>query len=62
MTFSLYGQYTFDEGTLEGTRIRLGVRNIFDKQPPVTDETYGYEASLHSAEGRFFYASVRANF
>ncbi|WP_339863283.1 TonB-dependent receptor domain-containing protein [Paremcibacter congregatus] len=61
-TFSLYGQYTFDKGVLDNTRIRFGVRNIFDSQPPVTDETYGYEASLHSSEGRFFYASVRKSF
>lgn len=61
-TFSIYGQYTFDQGTFENTRVRLGVRNMLDKTPPLADETYGYEASLHNAEGRYVYLSLSMNF
>jgi len=61
-TFNLYGQYTYDSGSLEGTRVRLGMRNLFDKEPPLADETYGYNASLHDAEGRYVYVSLSMNF
>lgn len=61
-TFSIYGQYTFVNGALDDTRVRLGVRNLFDKTPPLADETYGYEASLHNAEGRYLYLSLSMNF
>ncbi|WP_340679238.1 TonB-dependent receptor [Paraglaciecola sp.] len=61
-TFSLYGQYTFENGVLDDARVRLGVRNLFDKLPPLADETYGYEASLHNAEGRYLYLSLSMNF
>ncbi|PCI46554.1 MAG: TonB-dependent receptor [Alphaproteobacteria bacterium] len=57
-----YVQYSFDEGALRDTRIRFGVRNLFDKAPPLADNTFGYLASLHSSEGRFFYGSVRKSF
>ncbi|GGO69835.1 TonB-dependent receptor domain-containing protein [Bowmanella pacifica] len=61
-TVSLYGQYSFDEGAMDGMRLRVGVRNLFDREPPLADETYGYDASLHSAEGRYFYVSLQTNF
>jgi iron complex outermembrane receptor protein len=61
-TFSLYGQYTFENGVLDDARVRLGVRNLFDKLPPLADETYGYDASLHNAEGRYLYLSLSMNF
>ncbi|MBU2977305.1 TonB-dependent receptor [Alteromonas sp. C1M14] len=55
-----YGQYTIDNGSnWDGSTIRLGIKNLFDRQPPLADETYGYEASLHSAEGRFFYVRFK---
>ncbi|WP_417319932.1 TonB-dependent receptor plug domain-containing protein [Emcibacter sp.] len=57
-----YVQYSFDEGALDGTRIRIGARNIFDKKPPLADDTYGYDSGLHSSEGRYWYASVRKTF
>ncbi|WP_321393770.1 TonB-dependent receptor domain-containing protein [Emcibacter sp.] len=57
-----YVQYSFDEGALDGTRIRIGARNIFDKEAPLADATYGYDSSLHSNEGRYWYASVRKTF
>ena len=55
--------YTFDnDGPLDGTRIRLGVNNILDKQPPLADETYGFFSALHSPRGRVFRVEVRKSF
>lgn len=40
--------------------IRIGARNIFDKNPPLADETFGYNAAMHSSYGRFWYLNVGA--
>ncbi|RKF18980.1 TonB-dependent receptor [Altericroceibacterium spongiae] len=61
-TMNAYVQYQLQDGALEGSRVRLGVRNLLDSDPPLVDATYGYDASMHSAEGRFFYASLLAKF
>ena len=62
MTHSAYVQYTFDEDTDSPTRIRVGARNIFDEDPPLADESFGYMGSLHSSRGRFVYLSARKEF
>jgi len=63
LTFNTAISYTFDnDGPLDGTRIRLGVNNIFDKDPPLADDTYGFFSSLHSPRGRVFRVEVRKNF
>ena len=55
--------YTFDnKGPLDGTRIRLAVNNLFDKDPPLADETYGFFSELHSPRGRTFHVEVRKKF
>ncbi len=54
--------YTFDEGPLDGTRIRLGANNIFDKDPPLADETYGFFSELHSPRGRVVRIEARYRF
>ena len=55
--------YTFDnDGPLDGTRIRLGVNNLFDKDPPLADETYGFFSDLHSPRGRVFRVDLRKTF
>ncbi len=57
LTHNLYGQYSFGR-----TRLRVGVRNIFDKDAPLTDNPYGYNGDLYSNKGRTFYASLRHRF
>ncbi|RYD64552.1 MAG: TonB-dependent receptor, partial [Sphingomonadales bacterium] len=59
-TFNLYAQYRVKGGTLDGTRVRLGVRNLFDKQPPITAE--GYLGSLYVPYGRYWYATIGTRF
>ncbi len=52
-----------DTGTaIDGTRIRFGINNLFDKDPPLADESYGFYGSLHSARGRQFSFDIRKNF
>ncbi|QNQ08202.1 TonB-dependent receptor domain-containing protein [Sphingomonas alpina] len=59
-TFNLYAQYRFKGGALDGTRIRLGARNLFDKQPPITAD--GYLGSLYSPYGRQLYVTIGKKF
>lgn len=37
---------TYDDGTLEGTSIRVGARNLFDSRPPLWAS--GYEGALYA--------------
>ena len=62
-THNLYIQYTVDTaGPLDGTRLRFGGRNIFNEEPPLADNTFGYMGELHSPRGSTWYASVRKRF
>lgn len=62
LTVNLAVAYTFEDGQLDGTRIRLGVNNLFDKDPPLADEELGFFSALHSARGRVLRVEVRKNF
>ncbi len=63
LTINTAISYTFEnDGPLDGTRIRLGVNNLFDKDPPLADETYGFFSDLHSPRGRVFRVDLRRNF
>jgi outer membrane receptor protein involved in Fe transport len=59
-TYNLYVQYRFKGGILDDTRIRLGARNIFDKQPPITAD--GYLGSLYNPYGRYLYMTIGKRF
>lgn len=61
-THNLYVQYEFDHDSDKPTRLRLGVRNLFDETPPLADTNYGYLGDLHNPQGRFFYVNVRKTF
>lgn len=61
-TVSLYGEYSFTEGALGNSSVRIGVRNLFDKNPPLADETFGYMGSLYSATPRYFYVRFQTEF
>ncbi|MDY6922869.1 MAG: TonB-dependent receptor [Pseudomonadota bacterium] len=63
LTHNVYLQYEFEDGgPLKDTRVRIGVRNIEGKDPPLADQSFGYMGSLHSNRGRWFYATVRKRF
>jgi len=57
-----YVNYNFDDGFLDGSSLRLGVRNIGDKEPPIADESFGYFSNVHSNRGRYIYARWSVNF
>jgi iron complex outermembrane receptor protein len=62
-THNLYVQYSFDNDSfLDGTRLRIGARNLFDEQPPLADSDLGFLGELHSPRGRVIYASIRKRF
>jgi outer membrane receptor protein involved in Fe transport len=57
-----YVQYTLGEDGDKPLRLRVGARNVFDEEPPLAEESFGYLGTLHSPQGRFVYASVRKTF
>lgn len=61
-TVDSFAEYNFDDGVLAGSRFRVGVRNIADKNPPIADESFGYFSSVHSNRGRYIYARWSLNF
>lgn len=62
-THNLYVQYTVKSNDWSnGTRLRVGARNLFDEQPPLADSDLGFLGELHSPRGRVVYASIRKRF
>lgn len=59
-TFNLYGQHRLKTGLLHETQFRLGARNLFDKQPPITAD--GYLGAVYNPYGRYVYASISQRF
>ncbi|WP_300395849.1 TonB-dependent receptor [Henriciella sp.] len=57
-----YVQYTFGYATEKPLQLRVGARNLFDEEPPLADESFGYMGGLHSSRGRFVYVSARKSF
>lgn len=63
LTINTAFTFTIDtDGPLDGTRLRVGVNNLFDKDPPLADETYGFLSQLHSPRGRVVRFEIRKNF
>lgn len=61
MNFSI--AYTIENQTaLNGTRLRFAINNLFDRDPPLADEDYGFYSDLHSARGRVFQIELRKEF
>lgn len=62
-TYSVFVQYNVDSWKGGDTQIRVGIRNIFDQDPPIADEqSSGYFPSLHSNRGQNMYFEVKRNF
>lgn len=58
-----YLEYDIDRnGPFDGLRIRVGTNNLFDEDPPLADETNGYDAAYHSIRGRQVYFDIRKIF
>ncbi|WP_417622016.1 TonB-dependent receptor domain-containing protein [Parasphingorhabdus sp.] len=55
--------YTINNDTgLDGTRIKFGFNNIFNTEPPLSDELFGFDGALHSARGRQFRFEIQKKF
>jgi outer membrane receptor protein involved in Fe transport len=46
----------------EDLSLSFGVNNLFAQTPPLSDNTFGYDGSLHSSRGRYFYTSATYKF
>lgn len=62
-TMNLSAAYTIDNDTaLDGTRLGFGINNLFDTDPPLADQGFGYFSDLHSPRGRVFRVELRKTF
>ncbi|WP_296595406.1 TonB-dependent receptor [Phenylobacterium sp.] len=54
--------YTFEDTNkyLNNTRVLVGARNVFDKDPPLVSD--GYPASVYNPYGRYLYFNIRKSF
>jgi outer membrane receptor protein involved in Fe transport len=55
-------RYTFDSGSLENSTFKIGMRNMFNEEPPVSDEQLGYNGALFSNRGRYAWAEFTKKF
>ncbi|NIB39143.1 TonB-dependent receptor [Pseudomaricurvus alkylphenolicus] len=62
LTFNTYADYSFEGGALDETRVRFGIKNLTDEEPPLFDNSRGYSSELHSNRGRYFYLDVKKKF
>lgn len=62
-TANLSVSYTLDNDSIfDKSRLRLRVTNLFNKDPPLADESFGFFGEYHSAKGRFLSLEWRQNF
>ncbi len=63
-TVNLYADYRFEsDGMLKDSKVRVGIRNAGDEQPPLADELgYGYFGALHTNHGRYFHINLSKKF
>ncbi len=55
--------YAFRRGPLDGTRVRIGVNNVFDRDPPLYPvNSSGYNPSYSDPRGRMAYVDVSHRF
>lgn len=59
-TYNLYVQVGFGNDRQGRWRLRMGARNLTDKQPPLGSN--GYLGSLYNPYGRYWYSSLRTEF
>jgi outer membrane receptor protein involved in Fe transport len=63
LTSSYYVQYRIDSHDwASGTTLRLGVRNLENKDPPLASTNVGYEGQIENPLGRYWYGSITKRF
>lgn len=58
----MYVNYRLPKTVMKSTKVTFGVKNIGDEKPPIADETFGYNSSVHSSLGRYFYLNFNTKF
>ena len=53
-------QYTAQSGMLKNVRLKLGVRDLFNRLPPI--ESDGYNGALYDPYGRYWYFNIGKSF
>jgi outer membrane receptor protein involved in Fe transport len=63
-TVDAYVNYNFgpQDSWLNKTKLTLGVRNLGDKEPPFSSNTFGYESGVHPSSGRYLYMTLNKKF
>jgi len=62
ITANLYGEVAFTEGFKADSRLRIGVRNITNEEPPLASNANGFLGALYQPYSRYWYMSVRKSF
>lgn len=57
-TFNVFAELRLPEQFGQHTRLRAGVRNLFDRDPPLADEALGHFVGLHESQGRYLYLGL----
>ncbi|WP_158965378.1 TonB-dependent receptor domain-containing protein [Paraglaciecola sp. L3A3] len=57
-----YISHKFKKDALQGLRVTFGVKNLFDKYPPLADESFGTFGRVHSISGRYVYTKLTYDF
>ena len=57
--FNLGYDFKKSGGWLAGTAVKVGVNNVFDEDPPLSDESRGFAVGIHNPRGRSWYAEVK---
>lgn len=62
-TLNLSVSYEIRNNTLlNGTRLRFSANNVFNVDPPLADEDYGFYSALYTARGRVVHFEIRKKF
>lgn len=62
-TLNLSVSYEIRNNTLlNGTRLRFSANNVFNVDPPLADEDYGFYSALYTARGRVLHFEIRKKF
>jgi len=62
-TYDLSTSYSFrDHDFMGDTRLRFGIRNITDEDPPLTSGSFGYVSDVHSNRGRYVFGDITVRF
>ena len=63
VTYDAFADYQLTTNNwFDNSRIRLGVRNLTDKAPPIASASFGYISDVHSNRGRYIYIDYSMSF